>query len=90
MKNMLGRKVRANDFSDYEGLVGEIVEIREGEEKETDNDGVDFYVAFEIPKNEELIRKIEKTFSILYDEELSLDDIALDGVIMSKDMLEFI
>ena len=87
---MLGKKVRANNCSDYEGLVGRIVDIKEGNEKDTDNDGIDLYVNFDVPTDEKIIRKIEETFSGLYGEKLTLDDIAFDEVIMSKDLLEFI
>ena len=34
----IGEKVFANGTSDYHGLVGHIYEIRDGEDKETEND----------------------------------------------------
>ena len=40
----IGEKVFANGTSDYHGLVGHIYEIRDGEDKETENDGQDFHL----------------------------------------------
>lgn len=87
---MIGKRVRANDCSDYEGLVGEVVDVRVREEdKDTDNEGVDIYVSFEIP-SEELTKEIEERFSVLYGEQKTINDLALDLVIMGEDMLEFL
>ena len=45
----IGDKVLATCESEYEGLVGEIIEIRDGEDKETDNDTPDIYCRFAEP-----------------------------------------
>lgn len=43
----VGSIVRANAKSIYEGKIGEIIEIRTDNDKETDNYGPDIYVDFE-------------------------------------------
>lgn len=73
----VGDTVVANDLSDYEGLVGTITEIRAGEDKETDNPGVDIYCAFAYPR---FIRQ-RSDFSELP---------PVDSVIMSPEMINLI
>lgn len=48
----------------------------------------DIYCDFEIPASEEMLRELEARFSDLYGETKTIDDISLDCVIMSPDMLE--
>lgn len=45
----VGEFIYANKNSDYEGLFGVIKEIRDGDDKDTDNDTPDIYCAFENP-----------------------------------------
>lgn len=74
-------KVVANSNSHYEGLVGRIVDIKEGKDKETDNPGTDYYVSFEYPGND-LVQKLEKRFSKLCGRKVAMNDIAIDLVIL--------
>ena len=84
----IGGRISANGESEYEGLFGTITEIRSGADRETENDVPDIYCDFEIPASEEMLRELEARFSDLYGETKTLDDISLDCVIMSPDMLE--
>ena len=84
----IGGRISANGESEYEGLFGTITEIRSGADRETENDVPDIYCDFEVPASEEMLRKLEARFSGLYGETKTLDDISLDCVIMSPDMLE--
>ena len=77
----VGDKVKANSNSDYEGLVGEVVGIRSGIDKETDNEGDEYYVSFERP-DKDLEPKLEERFSKLYGEKKTMNDIAIDLVIL--------
>ena len=45
----IGEQIAANNQSEYEGLVGVIIEIRDGDDKETENDTPDIYCQFDIP-----------------------------------------
>lgn len=83
----IGEKVFANGTSDYHGLVGHIYEIRDGEDKETENDGPDFYCSFDAPVSPDDIKRFEQYFSDLYGTKKSLEDIALDMVIMAPEMV---
>lgn len=85
----VGGRVFANESSEYSGLYGKIVEIRTGADKETDNEGIDIYVSFEEPEDE-LIAELEARFSELYREPKTINEIALDLVIMSPEMLDII
>ena len=84
----IGGRISANGESEYEGLFGTITEIRSGADRETENDVPDIYCDFEIPASEEMLRELEARFSGLYGEIKTIDDISLDCVIMSPDMLE--
>ena len=83
----IGEQIVANSQSEYEGLVGSIIEIRDGCDKETENETPDIYCCFDQPILPEDVAKLEKTFSALYDEEKTIDDIALDYVVMSPYMI---
>ena len=59
----IGGKVCANDASDYEGLYGTITEIRDGDDRETENDTPDIYCSFMPPVLADDIKAIESRFS---------------------------
>ena len=85
---IVGGRISANGESEYDGLCGTIMEIRSGTDRETENDTPDIYCDFETPVSEETLRELEERFSGLYGEPKTIDDISLDSVIMSPDMLE--
>lgn len=84
----IGDEVIGTAESEYEGLLGTITEIRDGEDKETDNCTPDFYCAFNPPTLPADIRRLEKIFSDLYQEPKTLEDICLDVVIMAPSMVK--
>lgn len=86
----IGDRIIGTPESEYEGLYGLIFEIRDGEDKETDNETPDIYCSFEEPILPHEISKLEKTFSDLYGEPKNLDDIVLDHVIMAPEMIRVI
>lgn len=83
----IGGKVYANDVSEYEGLYGVITEIRDGDDRETENDTPDIYCQFMPPVLPDDIKAMETRFSELYRTEKHLDDLGLDMVIMAPEML---
>ena len=76
-----------SDQSEYAGLIGSIFEIRDGSDKETENDTPDIYCSFEPPVLPADIAKVEEVFSDLYDEKKEVDDICFDMVIMAPEMI---
>lgn len=90
VKYTVGEFVYANKKSDYEGLFGVIKEIRDGEDKDTENDTPDIYCAFENPIIPYDIEAIEKRFSALYGEKKQLGDIAIDEVIMAPEHISVV
>lgn len=68
----IGGKVCANDASDYEGLYGTITEIRDGDDRETENDTPDIYCSFMPPVLADDIKAIESRFSQLYRREMHI------------------
>ena len=84
----IGGRISANGKSEYEGLFGTVTEIRSGADRETENDVPDIYCDFEMPVAEEILHELEERFSGLYGETKTIDDISLDSVIMSPNMLE--
>lgn len=83
----IGDIIVATDASEYEGLVGRIIEIRDGADKDTENETPDIYCSFEVPLLEDDIKDLEETFSDLYEEPKTIDDITLDMVIMAPEMI---
>lgn len=83
----VGAQIIGTAGSEYEGLFGSITEIRDGADKDTENETPDIYCAFEPPVMPDEIKELEKTFSDLYDQPKSLDDIILDMVIMAPEMI---
>ena len=83
----IGGKVYANSESDFEGLFGIITEIRDGDDRETENDTPDIYCEFMPPVLPDEIKTIEERFSRLYQTEKHMDDIGIDMVIMAPEML---
>lgn len=83
----VGDRIIGTDASEYEGLIGTITEIRDGEDKDTENETPDIYCDFEVPDSPEAIKRLEEVFSNLYDEPKTVDDICLDLVIMAPEMI---
>lgn len=84
---VIGEPIYTNDESDYRGLFGTIIEIRYGDDKETDNDTPDIYCALDEPVLLYDKQELEKRFSALYGEKKSVEDIILDFVILSPEMI---
>ena len=78
-------KVNKND-EDYQGAIGYITEIRTGDDKETDNEGIDIHCSLSVPEG--LVKTFEKRFSDIYGTKKTIDDIILDEVILSADMID--
>jgi len=83
----IGEQITATDQSEYEGLVGSIVEIRDGDDKETENDTPDIYCSFDEPILSEDIAVLEQRFSELYEEPKVLEELILDYVVMAPEMI---
>lgn len=66
VKYVVGEEVIGTDQSEYRNLIGNITEIRDGEDKETENDTPDIYCSFDPPVSPYDIQELEKTFSDLY------------------------
>lgn len=84
----IGAPIIGTSESEYEGLHGVITEIRDGDDKETDNETPDLYCSFESPALPDEIKRLEEVFSELYDAPKTIDDICLDFVIMAPDMVK--
>ena len=74
----VGDVIIGSNQSEYAGLIGSILEIRDGDDKETENDTPDIYCSFEPPVLPADIAKVEAVFSDLYDEKKEVDDICFD------------
>ena len=84
----IGGAVFANDESEYMGLYGTVTEIRTGNDRETENDTPDIYCEFLTPDSIAMVAELETRFSDLYGQNKQLEEISLDCVIMSPEMLE--
>lgn len=88
VKYAIGSTVMATDQSPYQGLLGTIVEIRDGQDRETQNETPDIYCSFDTPVIPAEIEKLEKVFSILHGTPKTLQDISLQRVITAPDMIQ--
>lgn len=86
----IGDSVIATSESEYAGLYGTIIEIRDGDDRETENETPDIYCSFEPPILPCEIEHLEKVFSSLYDMPKKLEDISWDLVIMAPEMIRVI
>ena len=86
----IGAAVMATEASEYRGLYGTITEIRDGSDRETENDTPDIYCCFEPPLFQEEIQELEQRFTELYQSPKKLDEITLDMVIMAPEMVRVI
>ena len=86
----VGAAVMATEASEYRGLYGIITEIRDGSDRETENDTPDIYCCFEPPLFQEEIQELEQRFTELYQSPKKLDEITLDMVIMAPEMVRVI
>lgn len=90
-KYRIGDKVVVNSKdADYEGLIGIITEICDGEDKDTDNETPDIYCNFFKPIIPYEIELLEKRFSAIFQKPRKLEDINFDQVIMAPEMIEVI
>lgn len=90
-KYKIGDKVVVTSVdADYEGLIGVITEICDGEDKDMDNETPDIYCNFFKPVMPYDIEQLEKRFSAVFQEPRKLDDMNLDQVIMAPEMIEVI
>ena len=85
---VIGAPIVGTSESEYEGLYGTITEIRDGEDKETENKTPALYCSFEAPVLPCEVKKLEEVFSDLYEEPKTIDDIILDLVIMAPSMVK--
>jgi hypothetical protein len=84
----IGGDIVCMEASDeFEGLTGIVLEIRDGEDKETDNITPDIYCMLNEPTTPELIEEIEERFSDSYCEPKAIDEICFDNVIMAPYMI---
>lgn len=68
-------------------MFGTILEIRTGNDRETENDTPDIYCSFDPPALSMRRSELERVFSALYNEPKHLDELGLDFVIMAPDMI---
>lgn len=83
----IGDTVIAGWKSKYAGLIGEIREIRTGKDKKTETETPEIFCRFEPPKLSADITELEKRFSDDCVTKKKIEDIPLDSVIMSPEML---
>ena len=83
----IGDRIIGTSESEYEGLFGSIFELRDGEDKETENDTPDIYCDFDLPAIRCECERLAGRFSILHGQPMSLDEINLEQVIMAPEMI---
>ena len=86
----IGAAVMATEASEYRGLYGTITEIRDGADRETENDTPDIYCCFQPPLFPKEIQELERRFTELYQSPKKLDEITLDMAIMAPEMVRVI
>ena len=80
-------KNRAGDVFEYGSQKYVIGDLRDGEDKDTDNETPDIYCNFELPVLETERADLEERFSRLYNDYKTCDDIFWGDVIMAPEMI---
>ena len=88
IKYCVGMEIHCNETSDYAGLCGRILELRDGDDRESEDEMVDIVCELYVPESEDKLKNIESAFSKLYGRAVTVDDIGLDYVIMSPSMID--
>lgn len=86
----IGEDIVGTSESLYDGLFGNIIEIRTDADKETDNQAPDIYCEFYAPVFPEEVKRFENKVSLLYGKAKTLGDIALDRVVMAPEMIKLL
>ena len=86
-KLMVGDQIVAIGESEYEGLFGTITEVRDGDDKETENETPDLYCCFEEPVTPYEVGKFEERFTNLCGVPKTIGEVSLDLVIMAPEMV---
>ena len=82
----VGDTVVVEEVCPWKGLVGKILEIYDGKDRETENDGgFDIVCRFEPPTDAKEIKALEDTFSDWYRCPKTIEDISLDMVIFTPE-----
>ena len=87
---VIGAPIVGTPESEYEGLYGRIMEIRDGKDKETENETLDIYCSFELPALPSEVRELGERFSSIYPDLKTEKDIVLDCVIMAPEMISLL
>lgn len=80
----VGEWIVGTENSDYHGLPGVITELSDEEGE------LDIYCTFAEPEDPEIIARIEKRFSYIFDRQQTLNDIPLEDISMNRDEIEFV
>ena len=80
-------KIKLDEIEDIEDID---LEITTEDDMDTDNVDIDIYCDFEEPTDPEVIKKLEKRFSYIFDKPQTLEDICLDGIVMAPDEISLI
>ena len=83
----VGDEVFVVDEGPYADLIGKITEIRDGEDKDTDNETADIYCDLFVPPIRCEQDRLVGRFSILCGTPMTLDEINLEQVIMAPEMI---
>lgn len=86
-KFVIGERVIATSGSAYEGMIGRILQICEGNDKDTDNDTPDIYCSFDEPILKTHKKKAIKRLSQLWNDAVKLEDANVAQALMSPDMI---
>ncbi len=89
-KYYIGQRIIATSGSEYEGLLGTIVEIRDGEDKVSHGEAPSICCSFEKPQLPYDIEHLEAAMSELYGEPKKLDELYLEGINMAPHMIDSI
>lgn len=86
---VIGMEIKCNDKSDYPGLSGYILEIRDGEDKENDtHDSIEIVCSLNPPEDTAIIAKIEEKFSELFRKPMEIADIDLSYEVLTLEMID--
>jgi len=85
----IGMEIQCGEKSDYAGLSGKIIEIRDDADRENDENDVEIICELYAPSDIETIEKLKKKFAEIYRRPVEIDELGLDYTLLTPEMIEF-
>ena len=85
---IIGMEINCNDKSDYPGISGKIIEIRDDDDREDTANEVEIVCELSVPSEPEITAGLVKRFSEIYGREVVIEELGLDYVMLTPEKID--